>query len=163
MASALLNWWDRSLFNKPIIFKKELLYHGTTYSYFSERIKTGSKYFEHIEKGLSGSEDKEVFFETNMKAAVSWACAFASRYKDQPVLVIVSTKRLRDLRRTVGSFWPYYRADKIPKEDLVMVPLEFKNELWRNRVFLNPYRDLTDECKNKIVLAEVKLRSQFIK
>jgi len=65
-----LNRWDRSLFNRPIIFKAKLLYHGTL-NYFNEIIKNGAKYYEHIENGLSESSEKEVFFETNKKNAIS--------------------------------------------------------------------------------------------
>ena len=128
-----LNYWDRSLFNRPIIFKAKLLYHGTTLDYFNERIKNGARYYEHIENGLSESSEKEVFFETNKKNAISWTCSFSKRFNSPPV--IISTKNLRDLRRNSINFYPYHRSDKVPIDDLIMIPLVFKNDIWKKRLF----------------------------
>jgi hypothetical protein len=161
MAGSLLSWYDRSLLNKPILFKAKLLYHGTTISYYKERMGKGQKYFQHQKVGSSGSKFEEVMFETKAKSAVAWACSFAQKYNDEPVLLVISTKKLRDLRRTVGYFYPYHRADKVAKEDLVMIPLKFKNDKWKSRTFLSQMRDLTDDCKKKIIKAEAKMLSQF--
>ena len=157
MGFNFLDKYDRSFLNKSLFLTAKVLYHGTTLTYYNERMPHLSQYFFHAAVGLSGSKNKEVWFETNVKKAIDWACAFALRFKDKPVLLIVSTRSLQDLRRTVGHNWPYHRADKVPAKDIIMIELEFTSEKWKKRLFLSAWYDLTDACKEKIILAQRKL------
>ena len=144
----LSSWWDRSLFNRVVIFRPKLLYHGTTLSYYDK--ETNKDYYSH---GLR----EGVWFEKNPIGAVYWAVLFALKHKDKPVLVIVNAKRLTALRRnwflSYQSTWrpPFYRADDIKKKFAVMVKLEFKDGSERN------WKTLTDSCKREIARAQAKL------
>jgi len=141
--------WDRSIFNR-VINRPRLLYHGTSSSYYNkEKFKD---YYKH-------SSSSGVWFERNPKKAVRWAVIFASRFEeDEPVLIVVNASKLKSLRKNWLLFhkgiWrpPYLRANSIKKKFAVMVKLEFKKG-WKSK-----WNGLTNSCKNKIAMAELKVR-----
>jgi len=143
----LLNWWDRSIFNRAIKHP-ELLYHGTTLAYYNrERPKN---YYGHIDSG-------GVWYEKTVKKAVFWAVQFATEFKDDPVLVIVNARKLKTLRRNWLTFhkggWrpPYLRSNHFKKKYAVMIKLEFDSAWERD------WNHITKSCKKDIASAELKV------
>ena len=148
-------WWDKSIWNRRVFLGPKLLYHGTTKKYYTKELFD----FEHSRQGAE-SKDSSIWFEKNPVKAVKWAVYFAVKFKDKPVLVIVSRKGISNLRRNwlhfgkfSGAGNTFWRGDRIDKSYAEMIELKFTSKY----LFEAWWGNLTKKCKEEITEAQADL------
>ena len=156
-------WWDRSIFNRPILFRPKLLYHITNLETWNN-MKLQYTYDERTKKNpkkvnsVSGIDDKSIWFDTRLKESIQRTVGQWIKLKGQLIIIIINPKKVKNLRRnlflrTKVALNTSYRGDSFWRRSSVMVKLKFfsgkKYGSWNN---------LTSDCQDEITLAQAKVK-----